>query len=146
MEDEEPQRSSMSDAPKTSWGEDPPTWVVLMSLVLSPIGLFLWYVGGIGYLLAFYWILTLYEFFAFPPFFLDWLFSDWVIGQFDRFELQTTPEGVNLYQENHPGNPWSGGPLQVLTSTVIGSIGTFILLPVWLKVKILFPSVNLEGS
>ena len=123
----------MSDAPKTSREEDPPTWLVLISLVLSPIGLFLLYVGGIGYLLTFYWVLRIYEFFAFPPFFLDWLFSDWVIGQFDRFELQTTPEGVNLYQENHPSTFWSG-TLQLLTSSVIGSIGAFILLPVWLKV------------
>ena len=64
----------------------------------------------------------------FPPFFLDWLFSDWVIGQFDRFELQTTPEGIGFYQEDHPANFWNV-VLCFLTSSIIIGIGTLILGP-----------------
>ena len=128
MEDEEPQRSSKLDRILDSWAEDPPTWLILIGLVLSPIGLFAWYVGGIGVLLSHYYVLNFYNLFEFPPFFLDWLFSDWVIGQFDRFELQTTPEGIGFYQEDHPANFWNV-VLCVLTSFIIIGIGTLILGP-----------------
>ena len=129
MEDEEPQRSSTHNAPKTSWGEDPPAWLVLISLVLSPVGLFLVWVGLSG---SSYGFLNFFFAGKFPPSFLDWFISDWVISQFDQSKFPFAP------RSNPDARGWAVVALMFTDTNFLSTIklffiwiaGLFVLIPV----------------